>query len=119
MPPADVVDGGWTGNKGSVFPQYIPYFIAVVALSAKIDNAFFGLQVNTACAILGSTPLRDKRIGRGILPVAVINFHKVLMGEPMIDTKVPDGLESCTFPALDSFVLLNAALHPTGKGVRE
>jgi hypothetical protein len=30
MPSADVADGGRAGNKGSIFPQYIPYFIAVI-----------------------------------------------------------------------------------------
>jgi hypothetical protein len=87
------------------FPQYIPYFTAVVALPAKIDNAFFGLQVNTACTVLLPTPLRNRRIGTGILPVAAVNFHEVLMREPVIKAKVFNGLEGCTLPAFDVFVL--------------
>jgi hypothetical protein len=50
IPPADV---GLAGNRGSIFPQYIPYFIAVVALPSKIDNSFSGLQAGAACAIPG------------------------------------------------------------------
>jgi hypothetical protein len=38
MSPAEVADGCRAGNKGGIFPQYIPYFTAIVALPAKIDN---------------------------------------------------------------------------------
>jgi hypothetical protein len=110
MPPADVADGDRAGNRGSIFPQYIPYFTAAVALLSKIDSSFSGLQVDTARTVLRPTPLRNRRIETGVLPAAAVNFHEVPAGEPMTDTKVPDGLEGCTLPAPDSFVLPDAAL---------
>jgi hypothetical protein len=96
MPPADVADGCRAGNRGGIFPQYIPYFTAVVALPSKIDNAFSGLQVDTACTVFRPAPLRNRRIGRGILPVTAVNFHEVLMRDPVIKAKVFNGLEGCT-----------------------
>jgi hypothetical protein len=54
-----------------------------------------------------------------VLPVAAVNFHEVLMRDPVIKAKVFNGLEGCTLPAFDVFVLPDAALHPTGKDLRQ
>jgi hypothetical protein len=119
MPPEMLQMCGLAGNRGSIFPQYIPYFTAAVALPTKIDSSFSGLQVNTARTVLLPTPLRNRRIGTGVLPVAAVNFHEVPVREPVIQAKVFNGPEGCILPAFDPFVLPDAALHPAGRGLRQ